>query len=90
MSAKDTDYRFTTNETFNHIKELTGVDWKNAFDPTPVNHRVDTLNQNWNASKIFLNPPFSLSHKFVPKLFNELDRTNNIKEALLLLPWVPH
>lgn len=87
MTAKDTDYRFTTDEVFNTINELTGVDWKKAYDPTPKNHKKDTLNIDWDATKIFLNPPFSLSHKFVPKLFEEIDKNKKIKKALIILPW---
>lgn len=85
---KKTDIRFTQPETFTLLKELTKINWKEAYDPTPKSGKSDTLDKNWNIkSNIFLNPPFSKARFFIKKLAEELIKFSSIKRAMVILPW---
>jgi len=84
---KDTDVRFTSNEVFKKLKELTGIDWKKGYDPTPRNAKSNTFNKPWNKATIFLNPPFSKSKIFVEKLVTDMEQYKQVKRALIILPW---
>mgnify|MGYP003631083000 CR=1 FL=1 len=87
-SIKETDIRFTQGSTFKLLKELTGVDWKKAYDPTPKSSKRDTLENDWNKKpNIFLNPPFSKARYFVKKLVEEMEKHSSIKKVMIILPW---
>ena len=87
-SIKESDIRFTNISTFILLKELTGVEWRNAYDPTPKSSKTDSLNKDWNKKEnIFLNPPFSKARFFVEKLLNDMDKFKSIKKSLIILPW---
>lgn len=87
MKIKESDIRFTSNEFFQNMKEVTNVNWKTAYDPTPKNPKKDGLKTSWNYKKIYLNPPFSKARYFVKKLLDEMKNKTIIKEALIVLPW---
>lgn len=85
---KQSDVRFTQPETFNLLKELTGVNWREAYDPTPKKGKKDLLDKDWNKKpNIFLNPPFSKARFFVKKLVDDMDKFSSIKKSLIILPW---
>lgn len=87
MDDKESDIRYTSNELFNLLKELTNINWKRAFDATPINPNENYLNLKWNYKNIYLNPPFSKARIFVKKLLDEMDSNEKIKNALIILPW---
>jgi len=85
---KETDIRFTQNSTFKLLQDLTGINWKDAYDPTPKSAKRDTLDKDWNKKpNIFLNPPFSKARFFVKKLIEEMEKHKTIKKSLIILPW---
>lgn len=87
-TIKETDIRFTQASTFTLLKDLTGVNWREAYDPTPKSSKRDTLDKDWNKkANIFLNPPFSKARFFVKKLVEEMEKHKSIKKALIILPW---
>jgi 16S rRNA G966 N2-methylase RsmD len=87
-AIKESDIRFTQGSTFKLLKELTGVNWREAYDPTPKSSKRDTLDKDWNKkANIFLNPPFSKARYFVKKLVEEMEKHSSIKKALIILPW---
>ena len=87
VKIKDSDIRYTQNSTFKLIDELTGIDFKKAYDPTPKDPKVNSLNLDWKHKDIFLNPPFSKAKVFVKKLLDDMDKFKEIKNALIILPW---
>lgn len=87
VKIKESDVRFTQNSTFKLIKELTGIDFKKAYDPTPKNPKINSLKLDWKHKDIFLNPPFSKAKVFVKKLLDDMDKFKEIKNALIILPW---
>ena len=85
---KETDIRFTQGSTFKLLEELTGINWKDAYDPTPKSSKRDTLDKDWDKKpNIFLNPPFSKARFFVKKLVEEMEKHKSIKKSLIILPW---
>jgi len=87
-AIKESDIRFTQGSTFKLLKELTGINWKEAYDPTPKSSKRDTLDKDWNKkANIFLNPPFSKARFFVKKLVEEMEKHSSIKKAMIILPW---
>ena len=85
--VKQSDIRFTKKSVFNKLKELTGINWMTAYDPTPKNSKTNTLDKSWNYSKIFMNPPFSKSSTFFPKMVDEFIKNKKTKKVLVILPW---
>ena len=87
-TIKESDIRFTQGSTFKLLKELTGINWKEAYDPTTKSSKRDTLDKDWNKkANIFLNPPFSKARFFVKKLVEEMEKHSSIKKAMIILPW---
>ena len=49
-----------------------------AYDHTPRKPEKDALSISWDASNIYMNPPYSKAKVFVAKLLDEMDRNNRI------------
>ena len=83
---KESDSRYVPPEFWAEAKRLTGVNWRRASDVTPRNHKTDSLKRKWRAKRVYMNPPFSQSQKFVSYALDQLTK-GNIQELLILLPW---
>ena len=80
------DKRYTPPEMFQDLKEQTGVNWKRAMDPTPINPKRDGI-RPWRAKYVYLNPPFSQLKKWVTHAMSEW-RLGRITGGLaIVIPW---
>jgi hypothetical protein len=81
------DKRYTPPELFEDLKRQTGVNFKRAMDPAPINPKKDGLKRKWRAKSVYLNPPFSELKKWVEYAMVEY-KSGRIKNNLaIVVPW---
>ena len=79
------DKRYTPTEMFDMLEGRLCYDYRQAFDPCPVNPTIDGLSIDWGPT-CYVNPPFSQLKRWVDKALHEMS-VGRVKRLALVVPW---
>jgi len=87
-NIKIRDIFITPDQAFDDMKEIYGLDLRNAYDPCPFPESdVDGLTTDWGNVVTYVNPPFSKSLDWVLKAIQEAKKGADVYMMLPYYCW---